>query len=269
MANIAPTAIVDETAKLGKDVIVGPGCVISPGVSIGEGCELKANVMVAEGVTLGLNNRIFSNVILGEEPQIIGLKEPPTELIIGDDNVFRETVAINRGSPDGGGKTVIGNKNYFMIGSHLGHDCQVEDNVVIGNYTQISGHCKIERNVWMSAFSGTHQFVTVGCFSYAGGQSGSSYDIPPFMRVSGSYPCEVRGLNVIGLRRAGFAEESIEALNKVYRRLYRRRGAGSLAGTVDELLGQNQLDDKVKYLLEFLNRSFKHRMGRYLEIFRH
>ena len=268
MTDVARTAVVDKTAQLGKDVVIGPGCVVAPGVAIGDGCTLGANAIMAQGVTMGANNRVFSNCVMGEEPQIIGTVEPKTELIIGTGNVFRENVTINRGSPDGGEKTIIGNNNYFMIGSHLGHDCHVEDNAVIGNNCLFSGHCKVESNAWLSAKCGIHQFVTIGRFAYAAGLTTIPADVPPFVRVAGVYPFKVRGLNTIGLQRAGFSPESIEALDEAYRRLYRRR-RGSIAQVLEEMLSLDGLDENVKYLLEFLQRSFQHRLGRYQELFRH
>ena len=271
MAEVAPTAVVDATAQLGSDVRIGPGCVVGPAVVIGDRCELKANVVVCGGVRIGADNRIFANCVLGEEPQIVDEVAPQTELVIGDGNVFRENVTINRGSLRDAGKTIIGNNNYFMIGAHLGHDCHVEDGVLIGNYAMIGGHNKIERCAVVSALSGTHQFVTVGRFTYVAGSSGMSHDVPPFMRVSGIYPCQVRGLNVIGLRRGGVSEASIKLLNDCYRRLYRRRGGEALAQVVEKMLaaGAETLDDNVRYLLEFLQRSSQHRMNRYRELARH
>jgi len=268
MMDVARTAVVDKTAQLGKDVVIGPGCVVAPGVVIGDGCTLAANVIIAEGVTMGANNRVFANCVLGEEPQIIGTVGPKTELIIGTGNVFRENVSINRGSPNGGGKTIIGNNNYLMIGSHLGHDCHVENNTVIGNNCLFSGHCKVESNVWLSALCGIHQFVTIGRFAYTAGLTAINADVPPFVRVSGAYPFRVRGLNTIGLQRAGFSPESIEALDEAYRSLYRRR-RGPIAQALEEMSSRDGLDENVKYMLEFLHRSFQHRFGRYQELFRH
>ena len=268
MTQIAPTAVVDKTARLGDDVSIGPGCVISPNVIIGDGCELKMNVYVAPGTTLGRNNRFFAHCVLGEEPQIIGKREPQTQLVVGDNNVFRENANVSRGSPKGSGKTVIGNDNYFMIGSHLGHDVEVEDHVVLTNYCQIAGHVKIERNVWLSAFASVHQFCTIGRYTYAAACSGICHDQPPFVRVSGIYPCELRSLNTIGLQRAGVPEAGIKALDRAFRRLFRRRGV-PLAAAVAELAAENSPDENVRYLLEFLQRTAQHRMGRYLELARH
>jgi len=267
VTKIAPTAVVDKTAQLADDVFVGPGCLIGPHSLIGPGCILKANVIIGSRVTLGRNNRIFPNCVLGEEPQIVGLIDPPTALIIGDHNTFREQVTINRGSPQGGGKTTIGNNNYLMIAAHLGHDCEMEDNCVLGNAVAIAGHCKIERNAWLSAFSTMQQFSTVGRFTFSAGFSGIYNDQPPFVRVAG-YPCRVRGLNLIGLKRAGFSEQNLAALDKAYRRLFRKIGSETLAHAVEDLAAQNGLDENVRCLLDSLRRRHQHRTGRYRELFR-
>ncbi len=268
MSNISPTAVVDKTAQLGEGVNIGPGCVIGAGAIIGDNCELKANVIVAAGVKIGSNNRIFANCVLGEEPQITGVKEPETELVIGSDNTLRENVTINRGSPVGSGKTVVGDRNYLMTGVHLGHDCCVENDVLIGNYSQIGGHCYIESNAVLSALCTMHQFVTFGRFAYAGGVSGMTHDIPPFMRVADAYPCSVRGINVIGLQRAGFTANQIKLLKNAYRVLFMRHDQDTLAQMVEQL-DQSNIDENVKYLIDFLRRKNQHPMGRYRELSRH
>ena len=266
---ISADAHVNKKAQLGANVKIGPGSVIEEDVVIGDNCEIKSNVVIARGTCMGPDNRVFSNCVLGEEPQISGQKNSPTQLIIGSGNTFREMVTISRGSPRGGGKTVIGDNNYFMIGVHFGHDVVVENNTTIGNYVQIAGHCKLENNVWLSAFTGAHQFVTIGQYAYSGGSAGITHDIPPFVKIAGSYPCQVRGLNVTGLTRAGFSEQSIKALKKAYLELYSRRAARNIAQTVEYLAAQSDIDEKVLLLLQALQRSFQHRMGRHLEQFRH
>lgn len=269
MATIAPTATVEKSAQLGTGVKIGPGCVIGSDVVIGDDCELRCNVMVVGNVKMGARNRVFANAVLGEEPQYRGCDPSGGELVIGDDNIIREGVTIHRSLPDSSGKTIVGNGVYLMVGSHLGHDVEVGDNVTLCNQCHIGGHCKIEHNVWLSGICATHQFVTIGKYAYGAGMAGMGIDIPPFMRVSGRTPVMVRGLNVIGLERSGFSKETISALMKAYRMLYRRRGNRALASIVAEMISQNGLDENVLYLLEFLQRSAQHRMGRYLEQFRH
>ncbi len=266
---IAPTAMVDPTAQLGSDIQIGSGSVIGPGVTIGDGCRIGSHVIIVRGTTLGRNNRIFHGCILGEEPQMLHGCDPETRLEIGEGNVIREYVTIHRGTPEGAGVTRIGNGNFFMVGSHLGHDCIVEDHVVLTNSCHIGGHGKLERRAWLSGGVMTHQFVTIGCFAYVAGQSAVSHDIPPFVRVSGSYPCEVRGINSVGLQRGGLTEASIQTLLRLYRQLYRKRQGRSILTLVQELLNDNQWDEHARYLLESIQRSGEHRMGRYREQFRH
>jgi UDP-N-acetylglucosamine acyltransferase len=268
MSRIASTAVVDSSAQLGEEIIIGPGCIIEGDVVIGDHCELRGNVFIASGSRLGRNNRIFANGVLGEEPQILGLRGPKTELIIGDNNTFRENVIISRGSPRGEGKTWVGNDNFFMIGSHIGHDCQVEDYTVIGNYCQIGGHSKIEHHAWLSANSGTSPFVTIGCYGYMAAYAGTTHDIPPYVRASGLYPCEVRGVNVIGLQRAGMDEQAIQAIERAYRQVYRQDTSRNIAAAVAELLAEENLNPHAKYMLESIQRTLKHRYNRYRETFR-
>jgi len=268
MAEVAATAVVDKTAELGAGVIIGPGCVVDAGVVIGDGCELKANVVIYEGVKIGKNNRLFANVVLGEEPQVRGVSDQGGQLNIGDGNVLRENVTIHRGWTGGRGRTVMGSENYLMAGSHVGHDCQIEDQVLISNNTLLSGHCKVERNVWLSALCGVHQFVTIGCYSFIGGLSGVVSDVPPFVRAAGSYPCEVRGLNLVGLRRCGFSEESLRLLDKAFRMLFRRREGKPVASILAELAKEDVPDENVRYLVESMQRGCQQKNGRYLEQFR-
>lgn len=268
MTKIAETAVVDKTAELGQDVIVGPGCVIGPGVVVEERCVLKANVFLAPHVRLGKANRIFANCVLGEEPQSLNQSDQETTLVIGDHNVLRENVTINRGSSRGPGQTVVGNSCYFMTGVHIGHDCEIEDEVVLCNSVHIGGHVKLEHKVQMGSLCGVHQFCTLGRYAYIGGLSGISRDIPPFVRATGSYPCRTRGLNTIGLERAGFSAESIEALKKVYMKIFRRANEANFAELLKELSARPDLDENVRYLLECVSRSSQHQLGRFREQFR-
>ena len=268
MTQIAETAVVDKTAEIDRDVIVGPGCVIGPDAVVERGCELKANVFLAPGVRLGKANRIFANCVLGEEPQILNQVAAQTNLVIGDNNILRENVTINRGSSHGSGETVVGNGCYFMTGAHVGHDCEIEDEVVLCNDAQIGGHVKLERKVWMGSLCGVHQFCTVGRYAYIAGMSAVGRDIPPFVRAAGSYPCRTRGVNTIGLERAGFSAESIEALKKIYMQLFRRSNDASFAELLEELSARRDHDEHVRCLLDFMSRSSRHPLGRFREQFR-
>ncbi len=268
MTTIATTATVDRNAHIGEGVKIGAGCVVEADVVIGDGTELRPNVVVIKGTKIGRDNRIFSGCVLGEEPQSHGMVEPDTELIIGDNNVFREHVTIHRGSPAGGGRTVIGDNNFFMVDTHIGHDCEVGNNITITNGSVFGGHCKIEDKVWVSGLSGVHQFVTIGKYAYLAGASGVTQDVGPFLSVSGSYPCAVRGVNSIGMQRAGYTDETVKAVKQAYQALYRKRGSRPLREVVAQMLEEDEIDSEVKYLLESLQRTAQHPKNRYRELFR-
>ncbi len=268
MANISPGAIVDKTACLGDNVTIGPGCIIGPEVVIGPGCELRSNVLVCKGTTIGANNRIFHGVVLGEEPQNVGEVDPPTHLSVGDNNVIREYVTIHRGSPGGGGKTNIGSKNFIMAYCHIGHDCQLGNNIVMTNSCQLSGHVKLEDNVWLAGVCAVHQFTTVGRFAYLAGGSQPSQDIPPFLKSQGAENCCPRAVNSIGLLRNGFSRESVQAIRQAFKDIYIGRGSRSIEALVNDMLQTESLDENVRYMLEFLSRSFSSPKKRFRELSR-
>lgn len=267
MAKIHPSVVVADGCQLADDVVIGPNCVIKKGVSIGSGTILEANVVVGKGVRMGANNHVFSNSCIGGLPQILGLKNKDSVggLVIGDDNVIREQVTIHP-SMRSDGCTRIGSDNLLMIGVHVGHDCIVEDKVVMSNYVQVSGHCKIETGVWLSGMVLLHQFVTIGKWCYAAGMAGINHDVPPFVIVSGHYPPRVRGVNKRGLKRAGLSEESQEKVMAAYRKLYRKGGV--LLENAKSLAAEGDVCEEVEAMVGAILRSSEHRFGRYLESFR-
>jgi UDP-N-acetylglucosamine acyltransferase len=267
MAEIHPTAVVGKNVQLGQDVVIGPHCVVAKGASIGARTVLETHVYVASGVTIGEDNRLFPNCALGCWPQILGLGADARlgQLRIGDRNVIRENVTIHPGKNEDTA-TTIGNDNLLMIGAHLGHDCVVEDNVVLSNLVQIGGHAKVETGAWMSGLAGAHQFVTVGRWVYAAGLAGLTRDVPPFVMVSGHYPLEVRGVNKRGLVRAGLSEQEQDHIFEAYRMLYRK--GSPLLVSAQELAKQDGLDENVKAMLDAIFKSNEHRFGRYRETFR-
>ena len=192
MAEIHPSAVVDADAKLADDVVVGPNCYIDSGTTIGEGAVLEANVVVGKAVKIGKGNRFCPNSVVGGRPQLLGLR--PDDAIggisIGDDNTIREQVTIHP-SVHAGEFTKLGNDNLLMVGVHIGHDCTLEDKIVLTNLCQISGHCKMETGVWFGGVVCVHQFVTIGAWSYAAGLAGINRDVPPFVIVSGHYPSKI------------------------------------------------------------------------------
>lgn len=268
MAQIHPSAVVDDTVQLGQGVIVGPNAVIGSRACVGDGTVIGANVVIGKDVTIGTNNQLFANCVIGGRPQMLGsdYNTPVGGLIIGDANTIREQVTIHP-SMYPGEFTRIGNENLLMIGVHIGHDCIFENRTVMSNYVQISGHCKIGEGVWFSGMVLLHQFVTIGRWCYAAGLAGINHDIPPFLTVSGHYPPAVRGINKRGLMRAGINAEQQQKIFKAYKQLYRKTGA--LLDNAKTLASEDGLDENVKEMLDVIFKSAEQRFGRYLENFRH
>jgi len=268
MTDIHPNAVVHKDVRLAEDVQVGPNCVIEKGVSIGAGTVLEANVVIYNNVKIGENNRFFANCVIGGRPQILGMSDDAKlgGLVIGDNNTIREQVTIHP-SIYKDKLTKLGNDNLLMIGVHIGHDCILEDKIIMSNYAQISGHCKIETGVWLSGMVLLHQFITIGKWCYAAGMAGVNRDVPPFLIVSGHYPPKVRGVNKRGLVRAGLSEQQQQKILEAYKKLYRRKG-GSLIENAKALAAEDGLDENVRAMVEAIIRSSKQRFGRYLETFR-
>lgn len=267
MTEIHPSAVVDGTADLGDGVRIGPHCVVGPGASIGAGTVLDAGVVVAGGVSIGLDNHLFPHCAIGCKPQLLNLAEDADlgAVRIGDRNNIREQVTIHP-AMSAGAFTTVGNDNLLMVGVHVGHDCTIEDNVVLSNFVQISGHCRIGTGAWLSGMVVLHQFVTVGRWAYAAGFAGLNHDVPPFLVVSGHYPPRIRGVNRRGMSRAGLDEEQQNRIFDAYRKLYRKDG--TLLGNALALARDDSLDENVRAIVETITRSSRHRFGRYLETFR-
>ena len=267
MIKVHPSAVVSNDAQLAEGVTIGPNCVIDSSVSIGAGTVLNANVVIGKNVRIGGKNHFFANCVIGNIPQILGLG-PDAEiggLLIGDGNTFREQVTIHP-SAEKGKFTTIGSENLLMIGVHIGHDCTLEDKIVMSNYVQIGGHCKVETGAWFSGLAGMHQFVTVGKWCYAAGLAGITRDIPSFLIVSGHYPPTIRGVNKRGMDRAGLSEEQQDNIFEAYKRLYRNDDA--LLENAKALAQEEGLDENVRAMVDMILKSSEHRYGRYLEKFR-
>ncbi len=268
MTKIHPSAVVHKDAQLSQDVVIGPNCVVESGASIGSETVLDANVVIRKDVKIGSGNRFFPCCVIGGAPQILGAG-PDTEfgtLEIGDNNTIREQVTIHPSMyPDK--TTKVGNENLLMIGVHIGHDCILEDKIVMSNYVQLSGHCHIGTGVWFSGGVLLHQFITVGKWCYAAGLAGINHDVPPFVIVSGHYPPEVRGVNKRGLARAGLSEQQQHNIIKTYKKLYRTGSV--LLENAKALAEEDGLDANAKAMVDVIINSGKHRFGRYLETLRH
>ncbi len=213
-AVVDPGAIVDPTADIGAYAIVGDG------VTIGAGTSVQHHASVLGPAVIGRENQIFPFASLGTAPQDIGYRGEPTRLEVGDRNIFREFVTINRGTVKGGGLTKIGNDCFFMAYSHVAHDCIVEDRVIMANCASLGGHIELGSHSILGGLVAVHQHARIGRLAMIGGVSGVALDVPPFTIASGE-GASLYGLNVVGLKRHGFSAGQISQLKKAYRLLFR------------------------------------------------
>lgn len=211
---IHPSAIVDPKAQLDKSVVVGPYCTIGPHVKIAKGTKLLSHVAVDGHTTIGEDNTFFPFSMIGAVPQDLKYKGEPTELIIGNRNNIRECVTLNLGTVQGGGITRIGNDNLLMAYVHLGHDSELKNHCILANGVNLAGHVIIDDYASIGGMCGVTQFVRVGSYTYFGGQSSIDRDVPPYAIALGQRPLSIKGANIVGLRRKGFASETITKINE-------------------------------------------------------
>jgi UDP-N-acetylglucosamine acyltransferase len=206
--NIHAFADVSPQAKLGEGVCVGSGAVIGPNVIVGPNSWIGPNVIIQGKVKIGSNNKIFPGACIGLEPQDLKYEGDSTDVLIGDNNTFRECVTINRATFEGE-KTIIGNENLLMAYSHLGHNCEIGNNVVIANSVQIAGHVLVEDRAVIGGCLGIHQFVHIGYLAMVGGMTRVDRDVPPYCLAEG-HPGRIRGLNKVGIKRKNIDKDNKE-----------------------------------------------------------
>jgi UDP-N-acetylglucosamine acyltransferase len=223
MTDIHPTAIVDAKARIGSGVTIGPYCSVGPHVVLGDGVALLSHVIVTGHTTVGANTRIFPFASIGHQPQDLKYKGEPSRLEIGCNNVIREYVTMNPGTEGGGMVTRVGNNCLFMVGTHIAHDCQIGDHVILVNNATLGGHVRIDDWAIISALSAVHQFVRIGRHAMVGGMSGVENDVIPYGSVMGNR-ARLSGLNIVGLKRRNFSRDTIHALRNAYRLLFAQEG---------------------------------------------
>lgn len=250
---IHPAAIIDPKAEIGEGVEIGPYSVIERGVSIAAGTKIGPHVVIREGTQIGRRCQIFQFSSIGEAPQAFAYKGEKTSLLIGDQNIIREFVTLHRGTPHGGGKTVIGDGNYLMAYSHVAHDCYIGNQVVLANGATLAGHILIEDYAIIGGLSAIHQFCRIGTHAFISGLTGVTLDIPPYMLSSGSR-AKLFGLNTVGLKRAHFREETLRALKKAYRIIFR---SGLTLSTALKSVEEDEISQmpEVQHLLQFIQHS--------------
>ncbi|MBI1337052.1 MAG: acyl-ACP--UDP-N-acetylglucosamine O-acyltransferase [Phycisphaera sp.] len=272
MPDIHPSSVVEDGARLGGGVSVGPFCYVARDVSLGEGTRLVSHVSVVGNTTVGKRNVIWPNAVIGGQPQDLKHQGEPTSLVIGDDNDIREGVTMHVGTVNGGGVTRVGSGCLIMVGCHVAHDCHVGDHAILANAVGLSGHVRVEDHARIGGQVGIHHFVTVGQFSFVGGLCRILQDVPPFMIVDGT-PARVRGVNTVGLTRNGFDPQSIENLKRCYRILFRdqqpeAQSVGNLSDNLAEVEDRFRGDECVAILTQFLRNKLIGVFGRYEEAHR-
>lgn len=215
---IHPTAIIAREAELADNVVVGPYAIIEGRCIIGPDCIIRPHAVLCGNLTMGRGNQVYSGAIIGEKPQHLKYNDEPTGTEIGDNNIFREHVTIHRGTTHSM-VTRIGDNNFFMAGSHVAHDCEIGNRCILANGALVGGHSVLSDNVYLSGNAAVHQFVRIGRLALLSGCSGTTKDMPPF--VIQQNIDTVVGINVIGMRRAGLANEQINVVHRSFRYLFR------------------------------------------------
>jgi UDP-N-acetylglucosamine acyltransferase len=265
---ISPLAQVDPQAQLGRDVEIGPFCVVGPHVVLGDGCVLQSNVVIVGHATIGERNRFFPGAVIGAEPQDYCYQGGPTRVEIGDDNLFREGVTVNRGADKEDGVTRIGNRNFLMANSHVAHNCQLFNNVILTNGVLLGGHVHVHDYAIVSGNSAVHHFTTLGTGAFVGGMCRVVQDVPPFMMTVNADDPQVITINVVGMRRRGISETAIACVRRAFKLMYRehKKLAEIRSILIEETAGVMPIE--LLTLLNFVEWSAKGKNGRGREAFR-
>ena len=249
---IHQSAIVSPSARLATGVKVGPFSTIGENVIIGNNTFIDSHVVIDGHTVIGERNRIFPYVSIGLPPQDIGYEDEVTLVEIGNDNVIREYTSINRATTKQNRVTKIGNNNYLMAYCHVGHDCMLGDNIIMANLANLGGHSVIGDHANLGGLVATHQFVKIGTHAFIGGMSAVSLDIPPYMMAVGNR-AKLYGLNINGLRRNGFAKETINGLKRAYRIIWRE--CGRTREGIKKVQNEMEPFPELEILLDFINNS--------------
>jgi len=219
MNKIHPQAIVSSDIQIGQDNTIAANAIIEEGVKIGSGNHIRAGAYLCKGTTLGDNNDIHMHAIIGHIPQDLAFEDKETFTVIGNNNQIREFVTIHRGTKPGS-TTIIGNNNYVMANAHIAHNCELGNNIIMVNQASLTGYCIVEDNAFLSGITGFHQFTRLGKLSLVSALSAVNKDVPPYV-ICGGRPAMAQGINVVGLRRAGFNAKTRESIKQAFKLLYR------------------------------------------------
>jgi UDP-N-acetylglucosamine acyltransferase len=249
MVEVHGTAIVDPEARLGKGVRIGPYCVVGSQVELGEDVVLHSHVVVEGRTKVGARSQIYPFASIGHRPQDMKYAGEPSELILGTDNTVREHVTMNPGTKGGGMVTRVGNHCLFMMGAHVAHDCMIGDRVIMANNATLGGHVIIEEGAIIGGLAAVHQFVRIGRHAMVGGMSGVEHDVIPYGMAIGER-ARLQGINIIGLKRCGFARADIQTMSEAYAILF--GGDDTLAERVERVARDLGASEGIGEIVEFV-----------------
>ncbi len=259
---IADNVSIDPRAEIDDDVEIGPFCVIGPHVRIGRGTKLESNVTLMGHVTVGEFNHLFPGAVIGGHPQDVSYRGTATRVVVGDHNVIREGVTINRATEKEDGITSLGDHNFLMACSHVAHDCRLGSHIMMANAVLLGGHVRVHDHASLSGAAAVHHYTTIGSYSFVAGLSRVLHDVPPFMLCEGM-PARPRCINVVALKRNDFSAAAIHCLAEAHRLIYRAKVGLDHAREI--LRSNDQLVPQVNELLSFIQNSQEGKHGRSLD----
>jgi UDP-N-acetylglucosamine acyltransferase len=266
--SISRLSEIHPSAQIGDNVQIGPFCVVGPKVTIGDGCILDSHVVIVGNTTIGRGNRFWPNSVIGGEPQDKSYVEGDTQVVIGDNNQFREGVTVHRGAEKEDGVTRVGDRNLLMANSHVAHNCRIYNDTIIVNGVLLGGHVHIHDRAVLSGNTVVHHFGSIGTCAMVGGAARVTTDVAPYMLAFGTERVLMRNINLVGLQRAGIAPETIALIKQAHRLLFRQmRPVKEVRQTFTEQLN-GKLPFEINHLFEFLELQIAGKMGRQREAFR-
>ena len=258
---IHPTAIISKKANIDDNVVIGPYCIIDEQVTLGANTKLISHIHISGNTIIGKNNIFFPFSSIGLIPQDKKFTGENSKLIIGNNNVFREHVTINTGTINGGMITKIENHCLIMIGAHIAHDCQISSNVILVNNATLGGHVSIDENAIIGGNSAVHQFVNIGKYAMIGGMSGVGTNIIPYGLYFG-IRSNLKGLNLIGLKRKNLKKEQIHKINSVFKKIFIQ--TNNIESNINKLSQDEKNITEIKEIIEFINLNLNRGISRYI-----
>jgi len=248
---IHKTAVISSTAKFSDGVEIGPFCVVGKNVKLGKNTRLMSHIVIEEA-EIGNDCAVHPFTSIGLPPQDIKYTDEKTKVKIGNNNVIREYITINRASVDGDGITKIGDNNFLMAYVHVAHDCDIGNNIIIANATTLAGHVTVEDYTFIGGMVAIHQFTRIGAYAMIGGFSGIPQDIPPYTTAAGER-AKLYGLNTIGIKRRNFTDSSIADLKRAYKILFRSKL--TLKDAINKIKSDIEPCDEINYLIDFIEKN--------------